>query len=248
MLNILRKYKYVFIIVLVLVISTLVFVYKYNKQTNHNTLSFEVTQNATSSPQQYAAVLLLAPSSGQFLVGDIVNVTMLVNAPNLPINSVESTVTFPTDKLEITSISKESSIFSLWIQEPSFSNKDGLVTFIGGLPAPGFIGLAGNIFTMSFRVKEEGHAVVNITNAQVLANDGLGTNILDKTIPAELALLKPKVKKNIADINGDGKVNLADFSILISNFGKLNNVTNDLNGDGIVNTIDVSIILSKWTK
>jgi hypothetical protein len=49
-----------------------------------------------------------------------------------------------------------------------------------------------------------------------------------------------------SDINGDNKVNLTDFSILLFNW----NTTDpdaDINQDGIVNLTDFSILLFQWT-
>jgi len=48
------------------------------------------------------------------------------------------------------------------------------------------------------------------------------------------------------DINGDGKVNLVDFSILLFHWGTSDAIA-DLNGDGKVNLTDFSILLFNWT-
>ncbi|TAH34067.1 hypothetical protein EYC59_03660 [Candidatus Saccharibacteria bacterium] len=52
------------------------------------------------------------------------------------------------------------------------------------------------------------------------------------------------------DINQDGHVNLLDFSILASNFGKtgaaITNARADINGDGSVNLLDFSRLASKF--
>ena len=48
------------------------------------------------------------------------------------------------------------------------------------------------------------------------------------------------------DINGDGKVNLVDFSILLFHWGASDAIA-DLNGDGKVNLTDFSILLFNWT-
>lgn len=48
-----------------------------------------------------------------------------------------------------------------------------------------------------------------------------------------------------SDISGDGKVNLVDFSILLTNWGKAG--AGDFNGDGVVNLADFSIMLFNWT-
>jgi hypothetical protein len=49
-----------------------------------------------------------------------------------------------------------------------------------------------------------------------------------------------------ADLNHDGKVNLIDFSIMLSQWGTAG-TTADLNGDGTVNLADFSILLFNWT-
>jgi len=49
------------------------------------------------------------------------------------------------------------------------------------------------------------------------------------------------------DINGDGKINLVDFSILLYNWGIPKNPATDFNDDGKVNLTDFSIMLFYWT-
>lgn len=48
------------------------------------------------------------------------------------------------------------------------------------------------------------------------------------------------------DLNGDGKVNLVDFSIFLLSWNT-NDVRSDFNQDGIVNLADFSIMLFDWT-
>lgn len=49
------------------------------------------------------------------------------------------------------------------------------------------------------------------------------------------------------DLNGDGKINILDLSILLTRFLKSPG-NSDLNGDGKTNILDLSIILSNWGK
>jgi hypothetical protein len=49
-----------------------------------------------------------------------------------------------------------------------------------------------------------------------------------------------------ADVNGDKKVNLIDFSIMLTNWGS-DDQASDINQDGIVNLADFSILLFNWT-
>jgi len=242
MLSSLKKYKHIFVIILILIISTIILIYRYNKSTPPDSLSFKVT-NTPNSEKLAAAILLLAPTTGEFFIGDTINIALLVNTLNQSINAVEGKITFPSDKLEVTSISKENSIISLWAQEPITSSNS--VAFSGGLPSPGFIGTAGKVMTISFKVKSDGDAVIGIEDAQVLANDGFATNILSEIIPTNISLSKPKNKT--ADINNNGKVDLVDVSILLNNWGTPKNQSADLNGDNKINAKDLSILLSKWS-
>ncbi len=241
MFKLLKKYITISVVFLILIIFAIVLFYRYqNPSQPQNSLSFKKAV-ATAS-------LLLAPPNSTFYVGDTVNIALFVNASEQPVNMFQGKITFPQDKLQAVSLSKDNSIISLWIQEPSISNQDGAITLAGGLPSPGFIGVAGKIITISFKVKSEGDAVINIEDAQLLANDGYGTNILKEITPTQLTLLKPKSKRDIADLNGDGKVNLIDVSILIANLGSTKDGRYDLNGDGKIDGKDLSILLSKWSR
>jgi hypothetical protein len=80
--------------------------------------------------------------------------------------------------LEVVSISKTESIFTLWAEEPSFSNKAGTVNFEGIILNPGFKGSNGKLLTITFRAKTEGQANLSFSSGSVFANDGTGANIL----------------------------------------------------------------------
>jgi hypothetical protein len=245
----LKKYKYIFCIILILIISAVLY-FTFNKPALQDSLFFKANKYSyeNSEKQATAATLFLAPTKGNFYVGDTISVSLLVDAPSQSINALEGKITFPSDKLEVINISKTDSIITLWAQEPIFSsNQNSFIVFSGGLPSPGFIGPTGLIITISFKVKGEGNATIDVEDGQVLANDGYGTNILATTTPTRLTLLKPKIKKEITDINGDNRVDLFDVSILLSNWGIPKDQRADLNGDGKVNIKDFSIILSKWT-
>jgi|SRR3989344_1431928 len=246
MFPLLKKYKYVFVILLVLIISAVILAYRY--EYNKSSLSFKVSNSQSLEKPLTAAILLLTPTEGQFYVGDTINVSLLVNALGQPINVVDGTITFPSDKLQVTDISKTGSIVSLWVQEPIASSSLNSVSFSGGLPSPGFTGIAGQIMTISFKVTGVGDAVIGLDNAHVLANDGVGTNILTDTTPARLTLLAPKIAKIVGDTNGDNKVDSIDVSILLANYGTPKNKTVDLNGDGKVDVKDLSILLSRWSR
>ncbi len=70
----------------------------------------------------------------------------------------------------------------------------------------------------------------------------------DKSVPLLVGLGEAPQggASNIGDLNGDGKVNLVDFSILLFNWNTGNAVA-DINADGNVNLADFSIMLFNWT-
>lgn len=137
-----------------------------------------------------AASLSLSSASAVVTAGDIVTVKVLVNAGGQAINTAEGTLQFPIDVLEALSLNKTSSIFSIWVEEPSFSNQTGEVSFSGGLPSPGYQGSSGTVFSVSFRAKRAGVATLSLADATVRANDGLGTNVLQSTGTLQLKIVQ----------------------------------------------------------
>lgn len=139
-----------------------------------------------------AAELYLSPKRGDYAVGQSFTATVNISTPDQAMNAAQGTITFPPDKLEVVSLSKSGSILNLWVQEPSFSNKAGTIQFEGVVLNPGFTGSAGKILSIILKGKEIGDAPLEITNGSVLANDGLGTNILTKTSGADYTLTASK--------------------------------------------------------
>jgi hypothetical protein len=124
------------------------------------------------------ASLYFTPSAGNVAVGQEFNVVLKVSSSDEAINAAQATVIFPRAKLEVVRVTKAGSIFALWTEEPAAAQNLGQVAFAGGLPTPGFTGSGGTIINITFRAKNAGTATVGITGAAVLANDGVGTNIL----------------------------------------------------------------------
>lgn len=125
-----------------------------------------------------AASLSLSPNSSNTSMGNIISVKIIVNTDNKYINNADAIIQFPTDLLEVVSLSKNPSIFSLWVEEPSFSNYTGRITFNGGVSNPGFNGSNGTIATITFKAKKQGTASLIFLDSAVRENNGLGTDIL----------------------------------------------------------------------
>ncbi len=137
-----------------------------------------------------AASLGLSPSSTSVTVGKSFSVTARVNAGGEAINAAEGTIMYPTQLLKLTSVSKSGSIFTFWALEPRASSS-GQVSFIGGLPHPGYTGSAGTIVRMTFTASATGTATISYGGGKVLADDGNGTNILSSQGSATVHITEP---------------------------------------------------------
>ena len=189
-----------------------------------------------SSAEKWKATLFILPKEGTFALDEDFQATVNVDT-NMEINAASGEIYFPVDELEVIDLSKEESIFSLWVIEPSYSNIDGTIQFVGVLPTPGFKGKEGKILTITFKAKKEGKAEIKFEEGLVLANDGRGTDILKERKGASYELISPIP----SDLNSDGDINLADLSILLSNWGIPENPQADINKDSKVDIADFSI-------
>lgn len=124
------------------------------------------------------ASLYLSPSANSSKIGQSFTATVFVSSAEQAMNAAQGTISFPADKLSVVSLSKSGSVVSLWIQEPSFSNSSGTVSFEGIVLNPGFTGSAGKMISINFKAKAAGDAVVSFSSGSILANDGKGTGIL----------------------------------------------------------------------
>lgn len=163
------------------------------------------------------ASFFLMPSEGSYDQGESFSVNVFVSSEGMAMNAAEATINFPADKLKILNISKQNSIFTLWVQEPIFSNSQGTINFVGGLPNPGFLGQAGKLFTISFQGKDIGEAKVSFAKERILANDPWGTDIFRSSKGGVYTIRIPKIfppEVPVAD-----KEPPADFEIIVDNGG-----------------------------
>lgn len=134
----------------------------------------------------FAASLNITSSASEVKTGDIVNIKVVLNSSGAAVNSAEGVLNFPSDILEVISLDKSNSIFSIWVEDPSFSNSIGTISFSGGLPSPGFIGTNGKVISVVFHAKKSGTATFNISDGAVRADDGSGTSVLNGVSGAQI--------------------------------------------------------------
>jgi len=147
-----------------------------------------------------AASFYLSPTKGNYGVGENFSVNVYISTEGIAINAAQAKISFPPEKLKVVDISNGGSIFTLWVQEPVFSNSKGEISFGGGLPNPGFKGKAGKVITIVFQGKAVGEARVNFNNEVITANDPYGTNVFSSSqggvysvfLPEKLPPKKPE--------------------------------------------------------
>lgn len=139
------------------------------------------------------ATLFISPANGTYEVGERFTVLINVNSGGKAINASSGLVNFDNTRLEVADMGYSRSIFTLWTEEPTFSNVGGTIRFSGGLPNPGYTGAAGAMLRVTFRAKSTGQAPVVFSSGAVLANDGLGTNILDTLNTALYNIVPAKI-------------------------------------------------------
>ncbi len=140
----------------------------------------------------FAATISITPANSVVSQGDIFSVSVITNTQGVSVNNSDAVINFPNNLVDVVSIGKSSSVFSLWVEDPSFSNQTGTITFDGGVPNPGFTGPSGNIITVVFRAKKAGTASIIFSSANVRANDGVGTNVLSSKQSATVTITEAK--------------------------------------------------------
>lgn len=149
---------------------------------------------SAAAAHAFAATLGFSPAGGTHAAGSTFTVNTVVSTQGDAINAISGVVHYPTDLLQVVGISKASSVLTLWVQDPSFSNADGTVSFEGVVPNPGFTGNGGTVAAITFKVLKEGAATVKYDAGSVLANDGNGTNVLETMNTALYTLVAAPVK------------------------------------------------------
>ena len=120
---------------------------------------------------------------------DDVIVLVTINSDGQDVNTAQATISFPANLLEVTKIDRVNTVFSFWLEEPTYDNSKGSISFVGGSTS-GFSGASLKVMQVSFKVKGSGTGRLGVTNAAITASDGTGSNVyttakgLDIDIPA----------------------------------------------------------------
>ncbi len=124
-----------------------------------------------------AATMYVVVDKSTVQIGDRIVATVKIDSEDQGINAAQGTLQFSKDILEAVSIDKSSSVFGFWLEEPSYSNDSGQVSFVGGTTA-GLTGTSLSVLRVTFKVKGSGKASIVFSDGALAASDGSGTNVL----------------------------------------------------------------------
>lgn len=143
--------------------------------------SFAVAQTTRTINAQTLlkkAQLFFSSRSGTFTEGSTFEVPILLNTAGVSVNTVELYIKFDPRKLSIVQPSGDKSIIGIWLKPPSYSNTAGTAKIVGAIPN-GIVTNSGVVTTITFKALTSGTANVSILEgSRVLANDGMGTDML----------------------------------------------------------------------
>src|SRR3989344_3020291 len=124
-----------------------------------------------------AATLFATPQSGTHALQKTFSLDVKIDSQGDSINAAQAHVTFSATILEVKSIDISDSVFGFWPEEPSFSNENGTVDFIGGT-VNGVSGASLHVVTIVFNTKTVGEAPIFLDDGAITIDDGTGTNVL----------------------------------------------------------------------
>ncbi len=138
----------------------------------------------------HAATLYIDPTKADLNRGDSITVSVRLDTDEGECVNVVNGVVSYTDNIQPVDISRGSSIFSMWVEEPVINKESRTITFAGGIPngycgrIPGDPRLTNNVVDLVFQSPglqigtTEGGNEASISfneQTQVLLNDGFGS-------------------------------------------------------------------------
>jgi hypothetical protein len=125
-------------------------------------------------------------------------VNILVDSAGRGFNVAQATIRFPKNLMLASEPDKTDSAFSFWLEQPTASNEQGVISFIGGTPY-GVSGGSIQILRLEFTPKGVGDGLISIVDAAITASDGSGANIMSTTTDTVITVSANKtVTTNVA--------------------------------------------------
>ncbi|MFA6494059.1 MAG: hypothetical protein WCT49_03350 [Candidatus Paceibacterota bacterium] len=152
-----------------------------------------------------AVEVFLDPPFRKVNIGDTFIVNIRIKTEGECVNAIRSEIHFRTEDLKAIDWSSGQSLISLWTEAPKIDHEKGVITFSGGIPGgycgrvigdPGLTNILGKIiFSTPPSLSKETlpqFTNVNFTNAEVLLNDGRGTDAEATTKGAQISVVNER--------------------------------------------------------
>lgn len=124
-----------------------------------------------------AATFAIIPDTQTFAVNEQFTASVTMDTEGIGVNAAQGTISFSPEVLSVVSVDKSGSALDLFVQEPSFSNQNGTITFIGA-STKGVVSASANVLKIKFSVKGSGKSDIVFTEGSIRASDGSATNVL----------------------------------------------------------------------
>ncbi len=161
------------VICVMLAMMSMVLVFRY-------LIEIDTTTIQRASYEIYNATMRLQPEANVFDVAAEQTIRLKVDTGGEVINTVGAVVGYNPDLIEVKEIRTDHSLCTFFA-EKKIDQDQGLVTVSCGLPTPGFTGQGGTIAELVIQPKQTGQFWLRYQeDSVVLANDGLGTDVLRK--------------------------------------------------------------------
>lgn len=147
-----------------------------------------VFQGAAAASAAGGSVLSLSPATGAYGVGQTLSITIMLNTNGESINAIEVDLSFPADKLQVTSLDYTTGGVLMFALDDSYDNATGHIRLAGGLPSPGFTGATGHVATITFHTKAAGTANVTFDATSAVLRNSDSANVLAGTQPGQFTI------------------------------------------------------------
>jgi len=130
-------------------------------------------------------LMLVIPQGTVVRVGDSFPVTLFINASGTPVNALDATIEYPSSSVRLISNDESISSFAIHLDQ---NNSDVSNETIQIQPNPGIASLAP-VAKFTFTALRAGIVTFTLaSSSEVLANDGLGTDVLGSVEAASITI------------------------------------------------------------